>query len=95
MPGPAVGDGVPAGAVRHREPPAADFGRAVEHVVVAALRLADWLGDVGDIRQAVGVELRPVPEHLDDVGARARLNRGSDSRLEIVGVDELDDDLGA
>src|SRR5215831_16569041 len=90
-----VGDGVAAAPVRHGEPLAADLGARVEDVVVAALRLADRLGHVGDVDEGVGVELRPVPQHLDDVGAGARLDGGGDARLQVVGVDELERDLGS
>src|SRR5262245_65242681 len=37
----------------------------------------------------------PVPEHLEDVGAAARLDGGGDAGLEVIGVDELEDDLGS
>src|SRR5438128_1112572 len=93
VPGPPVGDGVSARAVRDGQPAIADLRGAGEHVVVAALRLADGLGHVRDVHEAVGIEMRPVPEHLDDVGAAAGLDGGGDAGLEVVGVDELEGDL--
>src|SRR5213594_1695965 len=51
-----IRDSVSAGAVGHREPLAADLGGRAEDVVVAALRLADRLGYVGDVDERVGVE---------------------------------------
>src|SRR5512145_3499537 len=80
-----VGDGVADDGVGYREPAAADPGGRLEHFVEPALRLADRLGDVGYVDDAVGVEVRPVPQHLDDVGSAARLDGGSDPRLQIVG----------
>ena len=64
-------------------------------VVIAALRLADLLGDVADIGEALGIELRPVVERHDDVGAGAGLDRRGDARLDVVGVDGLDLELDA
>src|SRR4030095_15003071 len=55
------------GAPRHPLP--ADPRGRLEHLVEAALGLADGVGHVGDVHEPVGVELRPVPQHLDDVGA--------------------------
>ncbi len=49
----------------------ADFGDDLGYLVIAALRLADLLGDVADVGDAVGVKLRPVVEAHDDVGAGA------------------------
>src|SRR5262249_32999386 len=76
-----VGDRVSNDAVGHGEPLAADLGARVEHVIEAGLTLTDRLGDVRDVDESVGVELRPVPQHLDDVGAAARLHGGGDARL--------------
>src|SRR5215510_417847 len=94
-PRPPIGDRVTAAAVRHRQPLAVHAGAGAEHVVEAALRLADRLGDVRDVDERVGVEMRPVPQELDDVGAGPRLDRGSDAWLQVVGVDELEGDLGS
>src|SRR5206468_2906294 len=80
------GDRVAAGAVRHGQPPAADLGGGVERVVEAALRPGDGLRDVGDVDETVGVELRPVVEHLEDVGTRAGLDARRDARLQVVGI---------
>jgi hypothetical protein len=66
-----VGDGVADDRVGHREPLAADPRRRLEHLIEAALGLADGVGHVGDVHEPVGVELGPVPQHLDDVGAAA------------------------
>ncbi len=53
------------------------------------------LGDVADVGKALGVELRPVVEPQNDVGAGAGLNRRGDARLDVVGVDRLDGQLDA
>ena len=79
----------------HAQPLAADLERGPEDVVEAALSLADRLGDVADVDERVLVELRPVVEHHEDVGAGARLDGGGDARLQVVGVDGLELDLGA
>ncbi len=94
-PRPPVRDGVSAATVRHGQPLSPDLGACVEDVVVAALGLSDRLRHVGDVHEGVRVELRPVPEHLDDVGAGTRLNRRGDPGLQVVGVDELEGDFGA
>ena len=41
------------------------------------------------------VEVAPVVEQVEDVGTAARRHRGRDARLQIVGVDALERDLGA
>ena len=63
--------------------------------VIAALRLADLLGDVADVDDAVGVELRPIADRHQDVGAGFRLDRRSDARLDAVTVDGFDLELDA
>src|SRR5947208_6947738 len=73
-PRPPIRDGVSAATVGHGQPPSPDLGARVEDVVVAALGLPDRLRHVRDVHEGVRVELRPVPEHLDDVGAGTRLN---------------------
>jgi hypothetical protein len=81
-----VGDGAP----RSRDPAEGLGGR-----VVATLRLAYRLRDIADIDEALLVEMGPVVEHVDDVGACARRHRRRHARLDIIGVDALDRDLGA
>jgi hypothetical protein len=46
------------------------------------LRLADLLDDVVDIGDALGVELRPVVQTANDVGADAGLDRRGGARLQ-------------
>ncbi len=62
---------------------------------MAALRLADLLGHIADIDDAVGIKLRPIAEPEDDVRAGAGLHRRGNPRLDIVGVDALDIELDA
>src|SRR5215472_3994319 len=63
--------------------------------VERALLLDLPLRQIADVEEPVRVEVRPVVEHVHDVGPRARLNGGGYARLDVVGVDELEDDLGA
>jgi len=48
---------------------------------------------VRHIGERAAVEVRPVVEHLHDVGPGARLDRGGDARLQVVFVDGLEHDL--
>jgi hypothetical protein len=64
-------------------------------VIIAALRLADFFGHVGQIHDAVGIELRPAADHHHDVGARPRLDRRGRARLDVVGVDRFEVELDA
>src|SRR3954453_20153330 len=59
------------------------------------MRLTDSFGNVADIGDAPGVELRPVAGRPNDVGASPRLDRGGDARLDVVGVDHLESELDA
>ncbi len=63
--------------------------------VIAALRLADLLGDIADIGDALGIELRPIVDRHQNVGAGLRLDRRGDARLDAVAVDGLDLELDA
>ena len=94
-PGLPVGELEPDDAVRQREPPPAVLRRGLGLRVVGALLRAQPLAQVGDVDEPVRVEVGPVVEHHDDIRPRARLDRRGDSRLQVVGVDELEDDLGA
>jgi hypothetical protein len=80
-------------APRHPEPAALAFRHRREDVVEAALLAADLIGDVTHVRQALGVEVRPVVHGVDDVGAGAGLDRRGDARLQVVAVDGLERDL--
>src|SRR5262249_20270928 len=94
-PGFAVGDLQPDDAPRHRDPALAVVSHDLRGLVEAALRLAERLGDVAHVGETLAVELRPIVEHADDVRPGARLNRGGDARLNVVGVDRLDRELHA
>ncbi len=76
--------------IGHRNPFLAVIGDRMRGFVIAALRVADLLGDVADIDGAVGVELRPVVDRHQDVGAGFRLDRRTDPRLHAVAVDGFD-----
>src|SRR5712692_2479037 len=90
VPRASVGDGVADDAVGYGQPLAVHFRRDVEDVVVALLRLPDRLGHVRHVHEGAGIEVRPVVEHHNDVGAGAGLDRGGDARLQVVEVDELE-----
>jgi len=94
-PRPPVGDGVPDDRMRHGEPAAADVGRRRPDVVEAALGPGQRRREIADVDELAPVELRPVVEHDEDVGAGPRLDRGGDARLQVVRVDRLEHDLGA
>ena len=64
---------------RHADPFVADSGGELGDVVVTALGLADLLGHVTGIGEALGVELRPSGQR-GDVGSRSRLDRRCDAR---------------
>src|SRR5256885_14661108 len=51
--------------------------------------------EIADVDELAPVKLRPIVEHDEDVGARARLDRGGDARLQVVRVDRLEHDLRA
>src|SRR5438270_6057228 len=55
--------------VRDSEPFLAVIGDRLCGLVEAALRLADLLADIADIDDAVGIELRPIVDRADDLGA--------------------------
>ena len=94
-PGLAIDDHGAEHAPRHPEPFLAIVGDDLQLLVEAALRLADLLDDVVDIGDALGIELRPVVETANDVGADAGLDRRGGARLQIVAVDGLDVELDA
>src|SRR6185437_2002339 len=64
-------------------------------LVVAALRLADRIGDVAHVNHALGIELRPIVESANHVRPGARLDCGGGARLDVVAVDHLDVELDA
>src|SRR5262249_47504923 len=88
-----VGDEQPGNTPRHGEVLLAVLDRLFGLSVEAALLLCDGFGDVGDVDDARLVEMRPVVERHDDVGAGPGLDGGRDPRLKIVGVDRLELDL--
>src|SRR5262249_38693194 len=57
--------------------------------------VADLARHVAHVGDALVVELRPVVEYVDDVGAGARLNARGDPRLHVVTIDGLEVDLQA
>src|SRR5580704_15660118 len=81
-----IGDGKPLLAV---------IGDSLRGFVIAALRLADLLGDVADINDAVTIELGPIVDRADDVGTGAGRDGGSDPRLDRQPVDAFEIDLDA
>ena len=62
-------------------------------LVVRAIPLRDLLAHVVHVGEAVGVEMRPVGHHHDDVGAALGLDGRGDSRIQIVHVDQVDRDV--
>src|SRR6266404_1170206 len=68
-PGFAVDDLQSDDRERHCDPSAAVIGDRARGFVETALGLADFLRHVADIGDAGGIELRPVGNRLDDVGA--------------------------
>ena len=62
-------------------------------IVVAAFGLAHAVCEVGQVDDALRIDLRVVVEEHDDVGTRARLNRRGDTRLQVVAVHGLEIDL--
>src|SRR5215469_7605296 len=77
------------------DPLAVDIIDELGDIVVTTLRLADLLSDISDIGDAGFVEPRPIIDDHDHVGTIARLDRGGDPRLNVVGVDHLDIELDA
>ena len=95
QPGLAIDDHGAEHAPRHPQPFLAIVGDDLRLLIEAALRLADLLDDVVDIADALGIELRPVVQAANDVGAGAGLDRRGGARLQIVAVDRLDIELDA
>src|SRR6202011_1744714 len=71
----AIGDLRADDAPGHPDPLLAVVGDRPRHRVEALLRLADLLGQVAHVDDALGIELRPVIDAADDVRAGARLDR--------------------
>ena len=90
-----IGDRVADDRVRHREPLAVDLAGGRPHVVEATFGLGQIGGDVAHVHDRVLVEVRPVVLEVEDVGARAGLDGRGDARLQVVGVDGLQRDLGS
>src|SRR5438128_8638434 len=59
-PGFAVSDQPAADRPRHADPLAVDIVDDFRQVVIATLLLADRLGDIGDVGEALEIEARPV-----------------------------------
>src|SRR3989449_11230863 len=87
-----ISDLAPHDRVRDSAPGAADLAELRHRGVEAALSFAGRLGDVAHIHRALLVEVRPVLQHVNDVGPAPRRDRGGDARLEVVGVDPLESD---
>ena len=94
-PGGAVGDLQADDRVRDAKPFLAVIGDRLRGFVIAALRLADFLRDIADIDDAVGIELRPIVDRADDVGTGAGRDGGRDPRLDRQPVDAFEIDLDA
>ncbi len=67
----AVGDLQADDRVGNGKPLLAVIGDRLGGFVIAALCFADLLGDVADIGDTLGVELRPIVDRADDVGTGA------------------------
>src|SRR5438309_4718352 len=94
-PGGAIGDLQTDDGIGYGKPFLAVIGDRLRGFIKPALRLADLLGDVADIDDAVGVKLRPIVDRADDVGTGAgRYGRG-DARLDRQPVDAFEIDLDA
>ena len=91
----AVGDLQADNRVRDGKPFLAVEGDRLGGFVIAALRLADLLGDVADIDDAFGIELRPVVDRADDVGTGAGRDGGSNPRLDRQAIDGFEVELDA
>ena len=94
-PGFAVGDLRAEHAPWNGNPFLAVVGDDRGLLVEALLRLGDLFGEVAHVGDTLGIELRPVVEAADDVGSRARLDRGGCARLDVVAVDGLEGELDA
>src|SRR5216683_224706 len=94
-PGLPVRDRVADDGMGDAQPLASRLERRLVDAVEAALRLGHRLRDVGDVGERVLIELGPVVGHHEEVGAGARLDRGGDAGLQVVGVDRLECHLGA
>ena len=92
-PGLAVVDEGGGDAVGQAQPPASLAGRGLGLRVELALIALLPVAQVRHVDEAARIEVRPVVKHLDDVGARARLDGRGDPRLEIVLVDGLEHDV--
>jgi hypothetical protein len=88
-----VGDQARHDRVRERQELAAHLRVLLGLPVEPALLLGLPLRDVRHVDEAVFIEVRPVVQHVDDVGAALRLDRGGDAGLQVVGVDHLEDDF--
>ena len=73
-----------------REKAAADLRVRLRLRVEASLVLPLPVREIADVQEPVLVEVRPVVQHMDDVGAALRLDRCGDPRLQVVGVDEFE-----
>ena len=62
-------------------------------IVVAVFGLAHTACEVGQVDDALRIDLRVVVEEHDDVGTCARLNRRGDTRLQVVAIHGLEIDL--
>src|SRR5262249_807580 len=86
----AIGIFIAEDAPRHSEPFLAIVGDGNRFLVKAALVLAEFLGNLADVGDAFGIQLRPVVQRANDVRDGARLNGGRSARLNVIAVDHLD-----
>src|SRR5262249_52276019 len=70
-PGLAVADQDAERAPGHAKPAFRAFGQCRENVVEAALLAGDLLGQVAHVRDAFGIEMRPVVQGVDNARAGA------------------------
>ena len=62
-------------------------------IVVPAFGFAHTACEVGQVNDALRIDLRVVVEEHDDVGTCARLNRRGDTRLQVVAIHGLEINL--
>src|SRR5262249_3000035 len=91
----AIRDEATADRPGQADPFVATRGEDPLSLIIAALRLADFFRHVGQIDNAVGIELGPAADHHHDVGPGPRLDGRGCPRLDIVGVDGFEGELDA
>ena len=82
-------------AIGHGNPLLAVVRVGLGEIVVTALCGTDLLAHGRYVGAAIGIELRPVVKHHDDVGAGVDLYRRCRTRLEVIETNSLEVDLEA